>query len=297
MTIPATDGGTRRTLFRAWLAGIAAVAAHALSRPLHADAANGDEVTVGGSFTGTSTTRISTSGVTAIRGASSGPNTIGLVGVGSGNSARGVVGLGPIGVLGQSGASSGRGVRGLALHTTGPTIGVFGTAKSPGGAGVHGRNDATVGDAYGLKGETFSVEGYGIRGFARTEGINAVGVGGVGPVGVQGFGDRIGVDGIATDPGGIGLLGEAGSDGFALKADGPVQFSSAGIATIASGTNQTTVVPGVPVDAQAKILCTLLGDPQASSQVWYVDAGTNEFTIHMTQNVGASTKVAWFVID
>lgn len=308
MTIPATDGGTRRTLFRVWLAGIVAVAAQAVGRPLHADAADGDTVKVGRSFTGTRTTRISTTGVPAIQGSATG-GSIGVIGRGSGPDAQGVVGVGPFGVVGQSGAANGRGVRGIALHTTGTgqPIGVFGTAKSPTGFAVFGRNDATAGEALGVMGETLSPNGYGVRGFNRTGSAQGVGVGGAGATAVQGLGDEIGVSGFAFDEGGIGVRGsvastgiggsfEAPNEGVALKADGPVQFSSAGIATIPAGTKQATVTPGVPVDGQSKILCTLIDDP-GLSRLLYAQPGTNAFAIHMTQNVAGNVKVAWFVID
>jgi hypothetical protein len=159
---------TRRAVLAGGLGAIAASLVGAV-RPRVAEATNGDVVTVGGVFTGTSQTRILGDGVPAFNGQSNtsyglvgGSNTqAGVLGnsisgdgvVGSSNNSNGVralsqfgVGLRAVGetfsVDAQCSSSTGVGVRGWDLSPTGTTVGVVGRVDSPGGFAVLARNTA-----------------------------------------------------------------------------------------------------------------------------------------------------------
>lgn len=313
MTIAASDQLPRRTMFLGWLFGIAALAGNLLGHSRPADAANGDEVKIGQVNTGSSPTTITAPGRTAFRAIGSGVDRSGVFAQSSGNGSRGVTGVGAIGVLGVTNGSGGFGVMGNALATTGAPRAVFGKAVAPNGFGVLSRNLATSGSAVAVQGETSSPNGTAVLGKATGSAANSndsVGVAGQDAgTGVLGLGKRVGVLGIAPESGAKAVVASALADGtialdvsslgegsIAIKADGPVQFSSSGIATITAGTSQTTVTPEVPVDGESKILCTLLNDP-GTSRLLYADPGTDSFVIHMTQNVASNVKVAWFVID
>ena len=122
MTLEPTSPRSRRACRRASVAGgLAALAAHALGRPAITRAANGDPITVGGTFTGTSSTMIenTTPDTTALIASATGlgdPNVDGF--------STGIHGI----------TTNGRGVHGSA--TAGGGFGVFGEAVA--GAGVVG---------------------------------------------------------------------------------------------------------------------------------------------------------------
>ena len=62
MTVDTAAPRSRRAILAASLGGAAALVASALGKPLPADAANGDTVTVGSDLSGTATTRITATG-------------------------------------------------------------------------------------------------------------------------------------------------------------------------------------------------------------------------------------------
>ena len=297
-----------------WFAGVAALAAHALGRPAPADAADGNNMKIGRINSGTTVTRLNTSGATALRVSSagnSGANTSAIVGVSSGNGNRGVTGFGPIGVLGVSGGPGGFGVMGNATSASGTPRGVFGKATSATGFGVLGKNLATSGIAVGVQGETDSADGSAVVGIVRNTGAgDGAGLSGHGgSMGVFATGREHGVFAVTQTSGATAVTatslgdnsialdtGATGDNSLALRAEGAVKFTSSGIATITAGTRTANVQPEVRVTSTSKILCTLLDDP-GTSRLLYVDPGTNAFTIHMSENVPGNVKAAWFVID
>ena len=95
----------------------------------------------------------------------------------------------------------------------------------------------------------------------------------------------------------MGVLAEIEEGGTALQAKGPVKFSSAGLATIATGTSSVTVSPGqyLAVDTNSKILATLQSPGGALLNV--IRNPNSTFTINLTTNATADVIVAWFLIQ
>jgi len=145
-----------------------------------------------------------------------------------------------------------------------------------------------------LSGTTIpALEGFGVFG------TGAVGVGGRSPngTGVKGTGAR-GIHGITTKVDGVSVLAEIEEvKGTALEAKGPVKFSSAGLATIAAGTNSVTITPGqyLTIDANSKILCTLQSPGGVLLNV--IRNPNNTLTVNLTGNATADVIVAWFLIS
>jgi hypothetical protein len=115
-----------------------------------------------------------------------------------------------------------------------------------------------------------------------------------------------GVDGVAT--GGRGVSGSAttGTGGYfaattgtALQAVGPVRFSSAGLATIPSGSKSVTVSPGIDITGASKVLALPQTNPGGSTTIQRISRNTvaDTFTIFLTANATANTTVAWFLIS
>ncbi|MGH7412422.1 MAG: hypothetical protein ACREJ6_15360 [Candidatus Methylomirabilis sp.] len=156
--------------------------------------------------------------------------------------------------------------------------------------------------------------GIGVRAIGASTGVigesihasSGAGVFGKGPIGVagssrdgtgvQGRGLR-GVHGVTTKVDGVGVLAQIEEGGTALEAKGPVKFSSAGLATIAAGTNSVTITPGqyLTIDANSKILCTLQSPGGVLLNV--IRNPNNTFTINLTANATADVIVAWFLIN
>jgi len=319
MAIDTVSPRSRRAVLAAALGGVGALVAQALGRPLPARGANGQAITVGGSFTGTSTTRLENTTATlsalelrsdvglwvvgrgmGIHGAATDVNRPGwgtaIRGTTANTEGRGVYGVASsstgatYGVHGQSASSSGRGVYGVAASATGFTYGVYGRSSSPSGYGVYGYNSAASGFGNGVWGQTASSRGAGVFGRASSS-----------------SGDSSGVWGDASSPDGHGVHGKAfyGTGGYfesthgtALHAQGRVQFSTSGLATIGAGSKSVTVTPGVEIDANTKILATLQQNAGAGVTVErvYRDAAANKFNIVLTANASSAVKVGWFVI-
>lgn len=146
----------RRLLAGAAAAAGASVAAAALGTK-SAEAIDGDPVTVGGSFTGASTTTIeSTDTSTAFSAVNLFNTGIGILGVGDGNLGKGV--------RGTSDGNGGNAVEGLATGNL--AIGVAGDGLDGAlGTGVRGR-----GNLYGVRGESQSASGIGVLGEAEGNG-------------------------------------------------------------------------------------------------------------------------------
>lgn len=160
-----------------------------------------------------------------------------------------------------------------------------------GGIGVRaiGANTGVIGAVTGTS--IPAVSGIGIFG------TGPLGVAGSSPTGtgVRGIGAR-GVHGVTKQGDGVGVLAEVQEAGTAFEAKGPVKFSSAGLATIATGTSNVTVSPGqyLAVDPNSKILATLQSPGGVLLNV--IRNPNNTFTINLTANATADVIVAWFLM-
>jgi hypothetical protein len=165
---------SRRALLTAALGATVATVAAAVGRPLPVQAANGDAVTVGGSFSGTLPTAIT--------------NTTGD------------------GIQAINSSTVASGLYGHASSATGTTYGVFGRSDSPNGTGVKGYVTSSAGTAVGVTGETTA--GTGVYGLSPG-GIGVAGQSTSG-VGAQGVSDSsTGVNGVSNS--GVGVYGSSNS--------------------------------------------------------------------------------------
>ncbi|HLX34095.1 MAG TPA: hypothetical protein VKR30_02515 [Candidatus Limnocylindrales bacterium] len=251
---------SRRAILAAAGGGLAALAAGALAGASPVLAANGDAVTVGGSFAGTSTTVIanttnattvfeadSTSG-TAISASSSSDNAVEA----SSSTA--------IGVLGVS--ATGSGVTGAANNGGNGVFGYSGPSfpTPPGDTGVFGQSDrdAAARGVYGT-----SPAGQGVRGEATTTGV--------------------------------GIYATAPLTGVALQASGKVKLSRSGRATVAAGTSAKTVsLAGVTT---ASLIFAMLGSNRSGRWVRAVVPASGSFAIYLNTTVLSTTYVNWFVLN
>jgi hypothetical protein len=205
MTVDTTIRQSRRALLAASIGGAAALVAQAIGRPLAVRAANGDVVTVGGGFTGTQPTAITSSTGDAIQAINTATAASGLFGhatAGSGTT---------YGIFGRSNSTSGVGVAGVDYSATGATKGVYGQSDSASGIGVHGKANTGV----GVRGDsTGSIGVYGVSSSSsgvQGKSTTGAGVQGTGVVGVFGSGSTIAVEGDASTGTGVGVHGGASS--------------------------------------------------------------------------------------
>jgi hypothetical protein len=187
---------SRRAILAAALGAGAATIASALGRPLPAAAANGDPVTVGGSFIGTSLTSISnTTNLASVLEASS---TNGIAFTAQSQSTYGVYSTSGSGIAMHGESTSGIGVRGTSgsdnavVGSSGSARGVFGTSAT--GVGVYGEAHAG-----GLAG----VEGHGDPGVRGQGGATSAS-------GVVGLANGVAAPGTALAPS-TGVYGESGA--------------------------------------------------------------------------------------
>jgi hypothetical protein len=269
-------------------------------------------VLAGESNTATATTEVSTSsgsGVYGISGTSSGLSSSDAGVFGDSNAAFGLLGT-------SSGAD---GVHGETTHAG--SSGVFGldTSSGDGGYGVSARstNGCAVSGLAGLPAPATVPSGVGVYG-ASADGNGVVGVANA-PSGLSAnqaavLGDTdvsggVGVLGLSKD--GPGVLGESpfgvygqsdsgtgvfatSTSGLALAVDGPVTFTTSGVATVpAHATKVTVTLAGVTTSS------LILATPQAVAAKVAVEAavpGSGSFTITLTKAPKVALPVAWFVL-
>jgi hypothetical protein len=259
MAIDGSSIRSRRTVLTAALGAGLATIASAVGRPLRANAADGDAMVIGEVNNANSTTTLLAP-----------ENGLSVV------------------------AGDHEQFSGTAIHADGGDLGIsaFGglragvEAVSFEGPGVIARSHGANG-VIGVLGSFDDVP-------ARPAGV--LGVGGQYDPGVAGVGTAVGVRGEATS--GTGVLGTA-TTGWALRAFGKVKLEkSAGLATIASGTNSVTVTPGIDLTATSAVLVTLQGNAGGTTTVRRVSTNTttNQFTIFLTANSRYTVKVAWLVL-
>jgi hypothetical protein len=279
---------SRRALLAAGAGALAASLANALGRPMAARGANGDPVTVGGSFTATSNTMITNSygPGTAIHGHHS------------------YTGSDPAsGLAGTANGTNARGVSGYADATSGNPLGVLGYTSGPTGIGVGGLS-GYGGNATGVMGISggslplpAAIQKCGVFGQA-TQDSDAMGVFGKSTTGRGVVGQAssgIGVRAVATS--GTGIYASA-STGTALRALGRVYFDNcAGVATFTAGMSAVTVNPGRDLTGSTAVTLTPYGDPGTRRMWATVDTAANSVTIHLSSAVTGSLKVAWLALN
>jgi hypothetical protein len=191
----------------------------------------------------------------------------------------------------------------LILGTTNEAAGF--TVLNSTSPGVQALTINVLGGGVGLRAESESGEGVFGASHGGGNGVwgNNTG-GGNGVTGTSDTGNAVAGNTFS----GVALLGEAAADGsgLALKALGPVQFSTSLIATIPQGQSSVTVAPVIgedelPLDLteQTKVLCTLLGNAGTGRVIWYVsiDPAANTFTVHLPLPARVSVPVACFVLN
>jgi len=164
--------------------------------------------------------------------------------------------------------------------------------------GVYGTSNR----AYGVVGEVGPAfadptHGAGVRGIGHAgTGVKGEASGGNTGIGVHGLGGAIGVRGSSIY--GTGVWAEA-LPGYALRTVGRVRLDkSAGVATIASGTQSVLVTPGIDLDGTSTVHATLQGSAGGTTTVFRVTVytSTNAFRIYLTAKATQSVKVAWLVL-
>jgi hypothetical protein len=191
-------------------------------------------------------------------------------------------------------AGSGPAITGQAASSTG-VLGYSGPGDAPaprddiGVFGACASGTAVLGE---------SESGTAISGSSSTgSAIVAEAAGAVAAIVAANTGTGGGLDAQAT----TGVAGRFSADtlGVAIQAAGRVKFSTAGIATVAAATNSILVDPGIPLDGNSKVLCTLIGDAGGNTMIKRVgiNTATDIFRIYLTANTVAAVRVAWFVIS
>jgi hypothetical protein len=206
-----------------------------------------------------------------------GTNGTGVTGNGAGNG---------VGVIGHGGTYGG-GVIGYGGSGGSGTTGVYGAGGAASGTGVEGTGS---GSGAGVIGNGGSSDGTGVTGNGYGNGTGVVGASHSG-WGV--FGYSFGGAGTA----GVGVRAENESDGNALEVEGKAAFSRSGLLTVPAGSAKATQT-GVALTSASLMLATL----QRHQSGLYVLAAVpnvsgSSFTVYLSQNVSASTSVAWFIIN
>jgi hypothetical protein len=278
MSVETSTPRSRRAVLAAALGGLGAVIASRIATPDTARAANTDAVLVGGAFTGTATTTITTAATaTAIAGHSL--DGIGLVG--TSDDATPVADFSVpgyrTGVVGQVGTGGG-------------------IATNTGEVGVYGFSDVS-GNSTGVWGDT--ANGVGVFG------TGSIGAYGLGSVGVVGDADATGtgVYGFAGSgfpplppPSGVAVQATAGTPAqVALNVTGKAKFSRSGRTVIARGRSARKITM-VGVTGSSYIIATLQ-TRRAGVYVHAVVPAAGSFTIYLNKIVTGATAVGFLVIN
>lgn len=298
MAVEVSVPRSRRALLAASL-GAAGAALVSAARPFAIRATEGDTVHVGDELTGTSLTRITTTGANAFWG-----ETDAGIGV-AGTSSAAIDGIGVYG-----GADYGQGVSGASTFG----VGVYGSSGDL--YGVHGWSDAV--DEAAILGRS-NGDSTGVFGYSGNRDAPAAAPASPAKTGVYGYAVQDagargvygrtaagqGVRGYATTGTG-GYFGTpvSGSTGLhtgtALLADGRVKFPNCvGVTTIDVDSNSVVVTPGIDLTSTSAVVASLMGSAGGTTTVHrcVVNATLNTFTIYLTANNTAAgpVKVAWHI--
>ena len=298
---------SRRALLAAGLGGLVAAGAAAIGRPLPAQAANGDPLILCQANTATSTTTLTvdtTNGFVVDGGANT--TSAAIKGTSGSNVGAGVFGEADPGsfAMGVRGVSDvGAGV--VAETTTGDAV--WARSVEPGSRAVYAQSTdgyavwADSGDTgVQAQGASFGVTAYSETGTGLVASSDAA----TKPAAIASTSKHTGLIAHygASVPAGFvrtALYAHSDPTGTALRTQGHVRFSSAGLATIAAGTRSVTVNPGMDITASSKVLVTLQSSPGGTTTIQRVARNTtaNTFTIWLTANATANTTAAWFLIS
>jgi hypothetical protein len=186
-----------------------------------------------------------------------------------------------VGVYGAS--ASGSGIVGVASAPSGLSAGLLcGVLGDTDGDGTIGVTGLSL-NGTGVYGETQGDDAYGVFGDDESSG------GGIGVYGSSNVGR--GVAGESTS--GIGVFAHTES-GTALFVNGPVSFTTSGVATVAAHTTKVTVTLAGVTTASL-----ILATAQAIAAKVAVEAavpGSGSFTITLTKAPTVALPVAWFVL-
>jgi hypothetical protein len=310
MTIDRPIPTTRRALLAAGLGSLVAAVAAALGRPVTVRAANGDNFILGQTNAATSTTRLNTDAVdglfvdggagttNAIKGTTGSNVGAGVLGMADpGSFAAGVIGISDVGAGVVAETTSGDAL--FARSTADGSRAIYAQNASSGGYAVYAEANE---DAISAQ----SASGTAVTGYSGTGiGVFAAGDGGSNPAILAEAGSHTAVAafygsrGVTTGAAKTAIYAQAATGGTALRAQGPVRFSTSGLATIPSGSRSVIVTPGVDITASSKVLATLQTSPGGTTAIQRVtrNATANNFTVWLTANATANTIVAWFVIS
>jgi hypothetical protein len=171
------------------------------------------------------------------------------------------------------------------------------------GAAIHAEGDGLAVSAFSSQGTALmaTVDGSGSQPAVQAECVNGPAVWGSSEAapGVRGTG-AVGISGESTEGIGVRAVSEKG---VALKAEGPVQFSSSGLGTVLKGAASAKVVPLQPLSLRSKILVTLMSDPgRATLKYVRVFDSTRSrlpsyFVVYLVATAPANVRFAWFVIS
>lgn len=171
----------------------------------------------------------------------------------------------------------------LVSDLEGAIVGIQGYGNDWGGY-FYGHNSGVVAESYtGPTVDASASEG------TAVVATGDVGVEATGQVGVQATGD-VGVEATGTD------TGLTATGPVALRTEGAVSFSSAGLVVLPKGATSATVRPGTDVTAATMVLATA---QTAGGQVKRVtrNATANTVTIVLTAAATQPVTVAYFVIQ
>ena len=277
MSVETSTPRSRRAVLAAALGGLGAVIASRIVTPSAVNAADTDPVLVGGTFTGSTVTTITTAATaTAIAGHS----------------------VDGTGLLGASDDAVGVTDFTVPGHRTG-VIGHVGTgagmASNTGEVGVYGFSDLSN-SSTGVWGD--STNGFGVlgTGFAGVYGLGrAAVVGDAGPTetGVYGFS---GTGNPPVPPAGVAVQATAATPAqIALNVSGKTKFSRSGRTAIARGQSAKRIVmPGV---TSSSYIIATLQTRRLGVYVHAVVPAAGYFTIYLNKSLTAAVAVGFLVIN
>ena len=311
MAIDQTIPSSRRALLSAGFGGLlATVAAALLGRAQVVRGANGDNLVLGQTNSASSTTTLAYGGsddalvvtggaatTNAIKGTSGNNVGAGVLGVAdNGSFAAGVRGASDVGVGVVAETTSGDAI--FARSTDAGSRAIY--AQSTDGYAIYAESGEDVIYAQSSGGGTAvtALSQTGIGAFAASDSLTnpAILAETNRHTAVAAFyGNR----GLAVGAPKTAVYAQGAADGFALRTQGRVRFSSAGLATIPSGARTVTVNPGMNITASSKILALPQTNPGGTTAIQRAvrNPTANTFTIWLTANATANTLVAWFVIS
>jgi hypothetical protein len=259
--------GRRAVMLGAAAAGAGAVASLAGGGQAQAKSlTNGSPVELGEINNASATTRVITSSGTGLAGQTSSAGQSGVTGIDTGTT------------------GTGHGTYGRSASGTG----AYGTSTS--GFGVSGNSRTSYG-VYGSSGLGAASSSCGVVGQLGGDGI----ITGFSNAGVLGADEttagQTGVAGISNN--GIAMLAVSRGSGAALRANGSLEFSSSGVATVKKGSKTVTVKTAC---TSTSIVLATIQKPQTGVYIEAAAPGKDSFKVTLSKAVLADLPVGWFVM-